>query len=91
MLDGATSTLFFNNAEDETTFQDMELIMLKKYKCDARQQQVKKILDMLRLGTFMSERDLMFITEGLKKLVNYIDNLDPQFPPYDSSEGNKIE
>lgn len=71
-------------------FQDMALMILKKYNSDDRQQKVKRILDMLRLGKFMSERDLNYMKEGLKKLVSHIDDLASQSLPYASYEGKKI-
>lgn len=72
-------------------FKDMDLMMLKEYKYDARKHKLKGIMDILRLGTFMYYRDLTSMTEWLSKIVNYLDDLDPKFPRYYRSEANKIE
>lgn len=73
------------------SFNDMALMMLKEYNSDAGQQQVKGILDLICLATFMSERGLMSLSERLTKFVNHIEELAPQCHVYARSEGSKIE
>ncbi len=57
---------------------DLEIIcdrMRPEYHSDSRQLQVQNSLETLKLTTFMEERDINSVSEGLTKLVDYIERL----------------
>ncbi len=54
--------------------------MRKGYHGESRQLQVMSTLETLNLTKFMQERDITSVSEGLTKLVGYIERLTPQCP-----------
>ncbi len=49
--------------------------MRKEYHSDSRQLQVMSTLETLRVTKFMQERGITSVSEGLTKLVDYIERL----------------
>ncbi len=72
---------------------DLEIIcdrMRQEYHSDSRQLQVQNSLETLKLTTFMEERDITSVSEGLTKLVDYIERLVPQCPQGFREDKHKI-
>lgn len=65
--------------------------MLSEYASDARQLQVKGTLEAFRLRSFMKEKDITDITEGLTKLVDHINELTSQCPVDFRSDDHKVD
>eukprot|EP00171_Calliarthron_tuberculosum_P000682 IDg682t1 len=53
----------------------------KEYHSDSRQLQVQSNLETLRPAKFMEENDISSVSDGLSKIVDYIERLTPQCPP----------
>lgn len=62
------------------TYSEKARRTLCEYTGDARQLQVKWTLEPLRLRSFMKEKEVTDITEGLTKLFDHINALTPQCP-----------
>lgn len=55
VFEGAARTFFFNNAREDMAFEELVDLMVKEYNSDARQLQVQRRLENLRLETFMAD------------------------------------
>lgn len=75
-------TFFFNTARDDMSFEEMAMLMFKEYNSDALQQQIKGVLDMLRLSTFVAKKEISSLLEAVIKVVNLLNDLSSQFPSY---------
>lgn len=91
VFEGSARKFFFENANGEMPYNDMVRVMLKEYVSDARQMQVKGTLETLRLRSFMKEKELEDVSEGLSKMVEHINELSPQCPPDFRSDAHKID
>lgn len=89
-FDGPARTFFFNNTLETMMFQERCAVMLKEYNSDARQLQVKGKIDNLRLKTFMEEKDISEVSEGLSQLVELVEELTPQCHPDFRPDPHKI-
>ena len=90
ILDGPARTIFFNNAQDDMSFEQMAEMMVAEFNSNARQIQVYGILSTLRISSMMAEHELTSFTEGLTKVVSTIEEMAPQCPPHFRSEPHKI-
>lgn len=52
--------------------------MRKEYVSGSRRMQVKDSLEMLRLRSFMKEKEIGEVSDGLPKIVEHINELPPQ-------------
>lgn len=75
VLDGAARNFFFDNCCHYMPFNTAAKIMLTKFFSDARQLQVRLTLKTLRLRSFMEERKISDIFEGLMKMVDLMNEL----------------
>lgn len=91
VFEGAARKFFFENTSETMPYNEMVQVMLKEYVSDARQMQAKGTLETLRLRSFMQERDLEDVSDGLTKLVERINELSPQCPPDFRSDAHKID
>lgn len=73
------------------SFNETAEIMLKEYVSFARQLQIKGTLETLRLRSFMKERNIGDVSEGLTKMVEYINELCLQCPPGFRSDSHEID
>lgn len=58
VFDEVTRTFIINKAADDMPLEEMAMMTLKEHKSDTRQQQVKDVLDLLRLSAFMAEKEI---------------------------------
>lgn len=65
--------------------------MLKECVSNARQMQVKRTLEVLRLRSIERDKDIDDVAEGLTKIVEHIHELSPQCPPDFRSDVYKID
>lgn len=84
---------FFDNCftRDNMCFPEMAAIMMQEYGSDARNMQIKGTLETPRFRSFMEERGITDISEGLTKLVDYLNTLAPNFPKDFRTEAHKID
>lgn len=89
-LDGPARTFVVNNVPHRETFHGIKSLLISKYNSNARQLQVKGILDTLRLKTVMAQRELTSATEELSSIDAKMEDLAPQCHPEFCSDQDKI-
>ena len=72
------------------TYEDIAVAMQREYNSGYRQLQVQSALEGLRAESFMAANSLNTESEGLNKMVEYIERLEPKFPPGSRSNENKM-
>lgn len=65
--------------------------MMCEYLSNARSLQVKVFPKTLRLRICLKEKELIDVIEGLFKLVDYINELFPRYPPHFHFDASKID
>ena len=90
VLEGPALTFFLNTYVPGMTYEEISEAMKREYNSDSRQLQVQSTLEGLRLDSFMAANSLSTESEGLNKMVEYIERLAPQCPPGFRSNENKI-
>ena len=90
VLEGPARTFFLNFYAPGMTYEEIFEKIQREYNSDSRQLQVQSTLEGLRLNTFISIHSLTSESEGLNKMVEYIERLAPQCPPGFHSDENKI-
>ena len=83
-------TFFFNDAQDDMSFDEIARIMIREYNSDARQLSLQGMLETLRLEKYISEHNISNHSVGLTKVFELIDRLMPQCQPQFRSDPNKI-
>lgn len=73
------------------SYREKVQVMLKEYVSDDRQLHVKGTLETLRFRSFMSDKGLADVSEGLTKLVDHINELAPQLSPDFRSDAYKLD
>lgn len=91
VFEGSARKFFFENIEETMSYNEMAQVMLKEYVGDARQMHVKGTLETLPLRSFMKEKEIDDISEGLTKLAENINELSPQCPPDFRFDAHKID
>lgn len=72
------------------SFPEIAAIMTREYGSDARRMQIKGTLEILRLLSFMAERDITDISKVFNKPINHLNALAPQCPKVFRSDSHKI-
>lgn len=90
-LDGTARKFFFDNIAEGSPYLEIVRIITQEYLSDARQLQVKSLLENSRLCTFMKDKGISDVATGLSKLVDHINELSPQCPPHFRSDAHKID
>lgn len=75
ILKGSAGKFFFENVSDGMQYNEIVQIMLNEYVSDAEQMQVKGTRETLRLRSFMKEKEIENVSDGLTKIVKHIQEL----------------
>ena len=90
VFDGPAKDFFCDNCNESMSFETLRLIMIKEYDNDPRQLAVQSELENITLEKVMKEDEITDFGRGLKRLVDKINNLNPQCPEEFRTEKHKI-
>lgn len=82
--------LYSNLCQPGMSYEDISKFLLAQYNSNSRQIQVRRMLDTMRINTFMSEKGITSEQEALTTMISSIDFMVPQCPPAFRANANKI-
>jgi len=89
-LEDPAKDFFLSTVQPGMSFEDISKLMLAEYNSNSRQIQVRRMLDTMRIDTYMAEKELTSEQAALTDMITTIDSMVPQCPPAFRSDANKI-
>jgi len=89
-LEDPAKDFFLSTVQPGMSFEDISAFMIAEYNSNSRQIQVRRMLDTMRIDTFMAEKGITSEQAALTDMISTIDSMVPQCPPAFRSDANKI-
>jgi len=89
-LEDPAKDFFLSTVQPGMSFEDISELMLAEYNSNSRQIQVRRMLDTMRIDTFMAEKGITSEQAALTDMISTIDSMVPQCPPAFRADANKI-
>lgn len=75
VFEGSARKFFLDNGKKNMLFADKTQIMFSEYACDARQIQIMRTFEAVRLHSLMKKNDILDVKEGLTRIVDHVNEL----------------